>query len=427
MTETKETKDVSVVVADIEEVSKALSVPVAGSDSYAFRDLVPENRLKDIKRAVPILVEKLVETPSAIISYKESVLESVNDLSSKLLEAQKDVKIPEADNIVNGVLREIDGYASKYSPEKMNSVVASMKRRIFGPMYAIKAMRRDAQPISDKLGEVAVEIQKMEIGLRDNAARGRALRSKMLDSLSNIVDVIAILEEVNDRLRADIDEMTKAADSSNGNLIKWKGEKYTPEEFNELISDYATALSEAEKTWFNWRQKYFLYIANIVSSRNIIQVSMTMERTCRRIRVDAIPAARTSLAAWQQAEFARQSAEKADAINEGVDHLLRESIAGSTAAVSSVMKASSRGMISDQTVMEIADNIRQQFQIMLDAETDAKAARERNLALIEKRESDIMEAADNARKVAMNRISGGDRKSPQKAIGGAEKSDILDF
>lgn len=409
---------------DVKEQGQELAV--AGQGSYAFRELVPEKRLADIKRVVPQLATKVVSSPSAIISYKESVLKGVNELSERLIDEQKGVSIPEADNIINGVLHEIDGYSSKYSPEKMNSKMSAVKRRLFGPMYAIKAMKKDALPIAGKLDEVSVEIQKMEIGLRDNAARGRVLRKKMIDSLGNIVDVIAILEELKECLGNDIEKMSEVASEANGGIVEWEGQKYTPEEFDELMSDYGTALSEAEKTWFNWRQKYFLYIANIVSSRNIIQVSMTMERTCRRIRVDAIPAARTQLAAWQQAEFARQSASKADTINEGVDRLISASIKGSTDAVSSVMSASTKAMISDQTVLDIADNIRRQFQIMLDAESEAKAARQRNLALIENGEEAIVQAAEDALRESIRRISGNETGN-RKLIRSAADADILDL
>lgn len=409
---------------DVKEQGQELAV--AGQGSYAFREIVPEKRLADIKRVVPQLAAKVVSSPSAIISYKESVLKGVNELSERLIDEQKGVSIPEADSIINGVLHEIDGYSSKYSPEKMNSKMSAIKRRLFGPMYAIKAMKKDALPIARKLDEVSVEIQKMEIGLRDNAARGRVLRKKMIDSIGNIVDVIAILEELKERLGNDIEKMSGVASGANGGIVEWEGQKYTPEEFDELMSDYGTALSEAEKTWFNWRQKYFLYIANIVSSRNIIQVSMTMERTCRRIRVDAIPAARTQLAAWQQAEFARQSASKANAINEGVDRLISASIKGSTDAVSSVMSASTKAMISDQTVLDITDNIRRQFQIMLDAESEAKVARQRNLALIENGEEAIVQAAEDARRESIRRISGNETGN-RKLIRSAADADILDL
>lgn len=218
--------------------------------------------------------------------------------------------------------------------------------------------------------------------------------------------------------------MIDASNNTDGGLVKWKGERYTPEEFNELAANYQLALSEIEKSWFNWRQKYFLYVANIVATRNIITSSSTMIRTCTRIRMDAIPAAKTQLAAWQQAEYTRQTAATAKTVNDGVDKLIAASIKGSTDAIAATMEASNQNLISDKTVVEISENIRKQFQIMLDADKKGKEMRDRSLKVIEKSEQDIVDSARNAQNIARMNLES--VQSDAKLIEGSS-SDILDI
>ena len=137
-------------------------------------------------------------------------------------------------------------------------------------------------------------------------------------------------------------------------------------------------------------------------------MSFGLQRTCQRVRVDAIPAARSQLVVWQQAEKGRQGARMAESANAGVDRLLAGAAQGTAEAVSEVADANQRAMVSEETIIKIADGIRDQFTAIVEAEKNGRAIRESSLKVIQQSEKAIREASEEAQSAlianAMNAV-----------------------
>ena len=372
------------------------------NSAFKFRKQLSEKELTAVEASAPKISEKMVNDFNYIISFGSDVLDEINSINSRLLDEQKDVEIPEADAIVNNVLRELDGYSAKYGNPKLKNFIERMVEKMKGSTYTLKTMVRDAKPIAEKLDLAQKEIYKMELKLRDNVNRGHELRNATIKTLTDIVKILAIFEEVIEVTRVNalkMDEtLNEAAKNGEDAEVKWEGETYTVNEFREIHAQYASALGEIEKTWFAWRQKFFLYTTNVVATRNIINSSFGLQRTCMRVRSDAIPAARSQLVVWQQAEQARQGAEMAERVNKGVDKLINDAAVGTATAVDEISAANQRNMLSEETILAVTDSLRNQFKSMVDAEREGRAVRARNLAVIQQSEAVLKTASDDARR-----------------------------
>lgn len=368
--------------------------------SLKFRSQLSPEDLKAVEVSAPKLANKFANNYSAIIDFGSEIMENVNNINSRLLDEQKDTEIPEADEIVNGILKEIDGYSAKYSDPKMNSFIAKMIHKIKGTGYTLQSMVRDSKPIATKLDIAGGQLQKMENELRDNVLRGHELRKATLKALNDMVKVLAVFEEIIDVSRQTALQMDSALKNAKKNgddtIIKWEDKSYTIEEFKEIFENHTSSLGEIEKTWFAWRQKFFLYGANVTATRNIINMSFGLQRTCQRVRVDAIPAARNQLVVWQQAEKGRQGARMAESANQGVDRLLAGSAQGTADAVSEIADANQRAMVSEDTIIKITDGIRDQFTAIVEAEKNGREIRERSLKVIQQSEINIQKASEEA-------------------------------
>lgn len=369
--------------------------------AFNFRKQLTPSELEAVVRAAPELAEQMVDNFSFIIEFGSDVLDNVNSINARLLDEQKDIELPEADIIVNGILREIDGYSAKYSDPKMKNFFEKLSKKMRGTKYNLKSMIRDAKSISDRMALTEKEIMKMEIKLRDNVSRGHELRETTIETLSDIVKVLAIFEEIIEVSRAvalkmDTAILASEAEGEDAEVI-YEGEKYTVQELREMQIQRVDALGEIEKTWFAWRQKFFLYNVNVTATRNIINASFGLQRTCQRVRVDAIPAARSQLVVWQQAEQARQGAEMTERVNSGVDRLIRESAQGTAEAVKQVLDANQRSMLSEETILAVTESLKDQFNSMIVAEREGRAIRSRNLKVIQQSEIAIGTASDLAR------------------------------
>lgn len=372
--------------------------------SRKFRSQLSPKDLAKVEAGAPAIAQSFAGNYNLIIEFGASVMEKVNDINSKLLEEQKDTDIPEADSIVNGILREIDGYSAKYGSgsTRAKNFFDGILDKFRGGTYQLKAMIRDAKPIADKLDLAQSELLKMELELKDNVTRGIELRRSTLQTISEVVQVLAVFEEVLDVSRKTAwdmqDTMDQAVKTGEDSVVTWEDRKYTIEEFREVLQNQTTTLGEIEKSWFNWRQKFFLYNTNVVASRNIINISIALQRTCHRVYTDAIPAARSQLVVWQQAEKAREGARMANAANDGVDRLIAGAAQGTADAVKEVANTNQRSMLSEETVLSITKGLQDQFTALVKADENGRKMRQRNLDIIRQSEVTIRNASDEAQK-----------------------------
>ena len=396
--------------------------------SIKFRNQLDEKDLEAVRKAAPDLAKKMVKDYTFIIDFGAEVMEDLDNVSSRMLEEQKGIKLPEADQAVNGILKELDGYSAKYADPKTRNFFNKIVQKFKGSTYTIKNMVRDAKPIADKLEIAKAEILQMELKLQDNVRRGQALRKVTVKTVDDLVKVLALFEEIIDVSRQEalaMDNKRKVAEAAGpDSVITWEDQKYTIEEFNELLQTQVNAIGEMEKTWFTWRQKFFIYTANISAIRNIVATSIGLLRTCHRVRTDAIPAAKHQITAWQQAELANQGAEMANRANEGVDRLIAGASKGMAEAVIKGAEANQRPILSENTIVAMTEDLKRQFTAMVDAENKGREVRARNLGIMEQSEKAIAQASEEARQALLENAMAVVRENTATS-NKAEADDIL--
>ena len=385
---------------------------------FEFRTLLSDDQRKALKLAAPAVADRMVKDYNQILNFGAPVLEKMNQASVSLLNEQKDIEMPEADQIVNNLLRELDGYNAKYRNLKMEDFAGKLRKFFGGAGYTLKSMIRDAKPIASRLDDAEVKVREMELKLGSNSDRARKLHERLLVTMDDVVAVLAALEEISDYLHLKFSEadavLLKAGD--NEQEITFRGDKYSLSEFKEFHADLAQGISEIEKTWFDWRQQFFLGFASAPTLRNLILVSASMQRRLLVFRTQGIPSARTGLAMWQQAALAKQGAELGDALSKGTNEIIQNSFKASADAVKQVAMASQAPLITEETVFAIIDSVKQQAQSLIDADKWGRDMRTRNLAALERGEKEISQVdAEGRRQLVANAVNAASSKHLESA------------
>lgn len=403
-------------LSDVSPAEAAASTPAEAK--FEFRSLLSDDQRAALKASAPAVAERMVKDYNQILNFGTPVLEKMNQASVALLNEQKDIKIPEADQIVNNLLREMDGYNSKYRNMKMEDLGAKIAKFFGGAGYTIKTMIRDAKPIASRLDEAEVKVREMEINLGSNSDRARKLHQQTLETMDDVVAVLASLEEIAAYLHAKFDKadalLKKAADKEQ--QITFEGEKYSLSEFKEYHADLAQGISEIEKSWFDWRQQFFLGFASAPTLRNLILVSASMQRRLLVFRTQGIPSARRGLAMWQQAALAKQGAEMGDSLQKGTNAMIQGSFEASADAVKHVAMAAQAPVITEETVFAIIDSVKQQAQSLIDADKWGRDMRAKNLAALERGEKEIATVdAEGRRQMVANATAAASSKNLESA------------
>jgi uncharacterized protein YaaN involved in tellurite resistance len=396
---------------------------------FQFRSLLTEDQKASLKAGAPALAAKMTTDLNTVVTFGGPVMRKLNDASTQLLDAQRDITIPEADQLVNDVLRAMDGFEKKYRNVRIEELAKKARRRFKGVTYTYTTMVRESKPITDKLDLAEVKVQEMENRLGDNVTRGQLLHQQSLEHLHSVVGVLAALEEVIDIVRADVADAShtlSAAQSARAGSVIWKGETISTDAMSEIHAKLATALSEIEKTWHDWRQQFFMGFANAPSTRNLVMTQFSLRRRLATFRTMGIPQARQSLALWQQAALAREGAQLGDAVQAGVNKMIQQSFGATADAVAHVANAAQAPIITDETVWSVVDSVREQCRAIVAADTAGRALRERNLKALEAGEVTIRDEFTAAQNQLARNALGGTAEQPGATTAGSVENDVIE-
>lgn len=380
----------------------------------SFRDLISKEQLADLKRNAPAVATKMVHDANAVSDFGSPVLVKLNNATIQVLEAQRDIKIPDAEALVNDLLRNLDGYAAKYRNKELEGFVEKVGKFFRGAGYSIKSMARDAQPIIRKMEMLEEKARAMEIDLADNVTRGQVLYKISAETLEEVVAVLAALEEIVEVARTEfavIDAALVEAEKKSGKdglqTVEYNGKTISINELRTIHTDYANGVSTLDRAWFDWRQQFFLGFAQAPTSRNLVLVSSTIRERIKQFRTMGIPQGRVALASWQQAALAKRGAELGKNLQEGTNRLIQASAAATGEAVATTAMASQLSVISEESVFAIIDSVRVQCEGIVAADRWGRAQRAKELGTMENGEVAIKTAfTESRRALVQNAISG---------------------
>ncbi|MDR2253539.1 MAG: toxic anion resistance protein [Bifidobacteriaceae bacterium] len=384
---------------------------------FQFRSLLAADQRQLLEARADQLADSLLMDRNALLDFGQSALTKVNQTSSELLTAQRGIELPEADLIVNGILRQLEGFSAKFESGKMKGLGNKLKRAFRSGKATIKAMYRESKSIEQRLDMAAGQTREMELRLADNIARGQQLYRANDESLTGLVAVLAALEQVREvgAKRATEVEARLAAIP--------EGDPQRPAVFEEAQT-LAEGIEALEQTLFDWRQQFFLAYALSPAVRNLIGVSFTMQRRLQVFRTMGLPGGKKSLVMWQQAALAKESAEVGQALSDGTARLIEGAFQAAGQAVAETAKAAQAPILPEQAIWTIRDSIKAQCDGLVEASRWGRTVRGQILTAMETSEKEIGAAVNEARTTIVKEILAGVQAPTPEAP--APDADILE-
>lgn len=393
--------------------------------AFKFRSLLTAKQLSDLQRGAPALATKFVDDVNQIVTFGGPIMAKMNSASVQLLEAQRDIRVPQADQIVNDMLREMDGFEKKWRSQRLEDATNAVRGWFKKTRYTLSTMVRESKPITDKIDLAEVKLQEMEASLADNIARGQLLHKQTLAHLTDVVAVLAALEQVIEEVRGRFDEADAAlrtAEASGAESVEYQGRQISVSELREVHSSLSFTLSETEKTWADWRTQFFLGFAHAPATRNLVVTTFALRRRLAAFRTMGLPSARQSLAMWQQAAFAREGAELGTAVQQGTNKLIQGAFAETAKSIEVVANAAQAPVITEETIWSVIDSVKAQCNAIVAADKAGRSLRARNVAAIERGETAIVDAVTQAQR----NIAGANSRPAAPVAGQTDDPDVGD-
>lgn len=396
---------------------------------FQFRSLLPQDYRDSIVANAPKTAMAMVDDYNLIISFGEPVIQKLNSASVSLLNEQKGIKLPEADEVVNNLLREMDGFDKKYRNAKLEDTASKIKNWFSRTSYSLSSMVRDAQPIVARIDKAEANIFKMEKSLGENVRRGKILHNQTLMTMQDVIVVLASLEQISEYLMGEVKEADRVLEEARGkgNLasLEFRGKTYSLQDFTEIHANLVEGLRQVELSWFDWRQQFFLGFASAPSLRNLMLVSATMQRRLQVFRTQGLTSARNSLAMWQQAALAKEAGAMGNTVQDGINTFVTRAMENTASAVDEVAHSSQAPVITEETVFAVIKSVKDQAASILAADKWGRDLRERNLNAMESGEKSMTEANRESRRQLVANVVQGTSTSAIESGPGIQGGDML--
>lgn len=412
--------------------TKELAAKTPDQAHFKFREQLTSKQLADLEQGAPKVAASFINDVNKVMTFGGGTMDKLKATSRQMLEAQKAVEIPAADEIVNDLLRELDGFQKKYG----NARFEEFGKKILGifktAKYSVTTMKREMQPLEDKLDMAEVKLEEMDGQLADNVARGQLLHKQTLEQMNDVVLVLASLEEIIENIRTEYrgaDELLQKALASDQEHVEYKGRTIPVNELQEIHANLSMVLTETEKSWYDWRQQFFLGWANAPATRNLVVSTFALRRRMKVFKDMGIQSGRQALVTWKQAIEARQGAEMGAKVQSATDQIIQSAYREVADTTKLISEASQAPLISEETVLSVIDSVKAQARSIVEADRNGRVLRAKNLQALERGEVQIrdevlamqVKLAENARQD--NTLEGG--STAQKAVGASSGDDLL--
>lgn len=212
----------------------------------AFLDALPEAKQKEFHVAARQQYQTFLKDQSTISEFGRESVEKVNSVVDSIIDAQKDIRIPEVDDLLEQANRDLDGFVAKYSDEAKE---LKEPGKFFKWLHKTKRKAQDAAFDRKNLAARLDVIDGKIVGKREELKRSFQLIDNLKkannESTNSMVGVLAALEAVYLVAASEADALKVRLASLDSSTPEWQ-------ETSDKLADAAEVANAVEAQHANY-------------------------------------------------------------------------------------------------------------------------------------------------------------------------------
>lgn len=370
---------------DIDKIANSASAPTdktteiiqqasqEEASSLSFFDKLTPDQKEAISSRVPALVDTFVDNQNSLLDFGKETVEAVNKTVNHILNEQKNIQIPQVDELLLNTNRELNGFVAKY---KNVDEVADLEKK---PNFLQKLFKQgknslqdfyfEAQSIENRMDSLAASVAKNEDTLSRNIVSAELLIEENTNSIENLVGVIAFVEasgrEASQRAHKLQEELALLDSTSVDYQVK-----------NEEMMRMTEVVNSLEQQRTEYISRLYVAWATTPQMRNLVKVSSDMKQKLGMIRRNTIPTMKLSIAQLGMLQQSVKAEVTADAIINANNAALQILAETSKEAIPRMEATAQRPTIAIETVTKLAESLVAQNEGIIQAITNGRAQRQ---------------------------------------------------
>ncbi|EPA2135087.1 TelA-like protein MW1294 [Streptococcus pyogenes] len=328
-------------------------LPTDTNGQISFFEKLSADQQTAITAKAPALVDTFLADQNALLDFGQSAVEGVNATVNHILAEQKKLQIPQVDDLLKSINRELNGFIAKYkdaTPVDLDKKPNFLQKLFKQSRDPLQEFYFDSQNIEQKMDSMAAAVVKQEDTLARNIVSAELLIEDNTKSIEHLVGVIAFIEasqkEASQRAAA-LQKDLKTKDSATPDYqIKADLLARTTEVINTLEQQHTEYLSRLYVAW-----------ATTPQMRNLVKVSSDMRQKLGMLRRNTIPTMKLSIAQLGMMQQSVKSGMTADAIVNANNAALQMLAETSKEAIPALEQSAQKPTLSMKSVTSLAESL----------------------------------------------------------------------
>lgn len=336
----------------------------------AFLNALPEATQHEFHVAALQQYKAFLKDQSTISEFGKESVEKVNSVVDQIIDAQKNVRIPEVDDLLEQANRDLDGFVAKYSDEGKEIKEPGKFLKWF---HKTKRKAQDAafdrKNLADRLDIIDGKIVQKREELKVSFHLIHQLMVANKESTNGMVGVLAALEAVYIVAADEADKIKDERAKLNTDTPEWQ-------EANDKLADAAEVANAIEAQHANYMARLAVAWATNSQVRNLQRVQTTVVRNLAMVHTQTVPIMKLAIAQVAIGETANEGHKTSEAAKTATSHALDKWRKMASEQLPEIEKAAQSPVLSADDITKLTDSVEQANKNIVDAINTGRAARQ---------------------------------------------------
>ena len=336
----------------------------------AFLDALPKGKQAEFAETAKGQFQAFVKDQSTISEFGKESVEKVNSVVDQIIDTQKNVRIPEVDDLLEQANRDLDGFVAKYSDEVKEIKEPS---KLFKWFRKTKRKAEDAAFDRKNLADRLDVIDGKVIAKREELKESFHLIDQLLkankESTNAMVGVLAALEAVYIVAVNEADRLKTVKAGLQPNTPEWQ-------EASDKLADTAEVANAIEAQHANYMARLAVAWATNSQVRNLQRVQTTVVRNLSMVHQQTVPIMKLAIAQVGMGEKAREGHKTSEATKTATSHALAKWREMAAEQLPEIEKAAQSPVVSADDISKLTDSVEDANKKIVDAINSGRAARQ---------------------------------------------------
>jgi uncharacterized protein YaaN involved in tellurite resistance len=334
-------------------------------------------QIEQVKAAAAKNYAAMLKDSTVLSNFGMQSLDGVNATVSRMLREQSQLEIPEVSKLTKDMNHIVNGFRQKYNPndpkvKKAFDAFDSWKKSLTNMFHGVRSLLddlyEDSLSVEQSLDRSAGVLVKERMKLQKNVILCDELYEQNERAITQLIGVIAIMEQIRDDALADAERLKGQIDAIVGDTVEKRNLTEQRTSIVDFITDMEIRINE-------FIQRLFVAWSTSPQIRNIRKISFGLDQRIGLLIGLTIPALKMTVAVWGslvQAEEAGKKKEEIDNLTNDALTMFAEAAATAVPKVARIIQAPS---IRPETLTAMADSIVTQNEGLLEAVREGQQQR----------------------------------------------------